>query len=136
MPTLTTLYPDNGTVDVLKQYGLGWSVEPSPAGLAAGILEHAFISEQWCDTALHAARIAREELDWEIVLERLLAFAGVVKVKGRSLRPCRNSLRLRRADGTQAEGGSMQPCNTMCLASMQRRAHPCDVLSGNPLRNR
>lgn len=75
-PILTTLYPANGTVNVVTQYGIGWLSNPNLAELAEKIERYGSMkTEEWEFVAERCQKMAHTRFDWEIVAQEFLAIA-------------------------------------------------------------
>lgn len=74
-PTITTNHPDNGTVDVVRQYGCGVVVEPGPESIAQAICSLTEDSAQW----LRFSELGLSNsgaLDWQCVYDKLIEHIG------------------------------------------------------------
>jgi glycosyltransferase involved in cell wall biosynthesis len=75
-PILTVLYPSNGTVNVVTQYGIGWLSNPNLTELAEKIERYGSIeSEEWKLMSSRCQRMAKTRFDWDIVAQEFLEIA-------------------------------------------------------------
>jgi glycosyltransferase involved in cell wall biosynthesis len=75
-PSLTTLYPDNGTAAVVAEYDIGWACDPNAASLADAIRRRGAVSGDWAEVSERCGQVARAEFDWAPVCEKFLTFAS------------------------------------------------------------
>jgi glycosyltransferase involved in cell wall biosynthesis len=73
-PTLTTLYPENGTVSVVRQYGIGWTCAPDVEALGASMEQYASMSDEWGLVSKACSEAAERVFDWPRVVSELLKF--------------------------------------------------------------
>lgn len=70
-PTITSNHPDNGTVDVVRQYSAGVVVDPGPEAMAQAILRLSSDTAE-LDGYRQAGLNQCAELDWQRVYEKFL----------------------------------------------------------------
>jgi glycosyltransferase involved in cell wall biosynthesis len=75
-PTLTTLYPGNGTVSVVRQYGIGWVCDPTEEALGTSMQLYAQMSREWSHVSSLCNDVASKVFDWQQVAVNLIAFLG------------------------------------------------------------
>jgi len=75
-PTLTTLYPGNGTVSVVHQYGIGWVCDPTEEAVGSSMERHAQMSDQWSQVSNLCNEVAPRVFDWQQVAAKLITFLG------------------------------------------------------------
>lgn len=74
-PTLTVLYPDNGTVNVVTQFGIGWIANPNLNELADKIERYGDMDYwEWLPVSRWCVEQANQTFDWSIVAEEFLSF--------------------------------------------------------------
>ncbi len=71
LPVVIADYPENGTIDVARQYGIGMVAEPVPDKLAESCL--AVIANWNCYS--QAGLTASQSLDWNVLVDKLLQTA-------------------------------------------------------------
>jgi glycosyltransferase involved in cell wall biosynthesis len=76
LPTVTANYPENGTKDVVRQYGIGKIAEPTPEALAEGVLGALADWSLYSRCCLSASM----SLDWEVLVGKLLQIASPSKI--------------------------------------------------------
>lgn len=73
-PILTVLYPSNGTVNIVTQYGIGWLSNPNQAEFAEKIERYGNMEyEEWELVSLRCQKIAKTKFDWDIVVQEFLS---------------------------------------------------------------
>lgn len=76
-PTLTVIYPDNGTVSVVTQYGIGWLANSTLEEFAEKIERYGDINYwEWQPTSLRCVNLATKVFDWQIVADEFLNFVN------------------------------------------------------------
>lgn len=73
-PTLTTVHPENGSVSVVRQYGLGWVCTPKPSEIGVLMERHAQMGEEWMKASYACVEAARSTFDWKVVTHQLTKF--------------------------------------------------------------
>jgi glycosyltransferase involved in cell wall biosynthesis len=82
-PTLTVLYPDNGTVNVVTQFGIGWVANANLDELAEKIERYGDMNYwEWRPVSRRCVDRARQTFDWSIVAEEFLEFVNDHKLSG------------------------------------------------------
>jgi glycosyltransferase involved in cell wall biosynthesis len=74
-PSLTTHYPDNGAVAVVREYSIGWVCRPGLDDLAQALRQRGAICEDWHNTSRRCRTVANGEFDWRSVCNEFLTFA-------------------------------------------------------------
>ncbi len=73
-PILTVLYPSNGTVNIVTQYGIGWLSNPNQSEFAEKIERYGNMEyEEWELVSSRCQKIAKTKFDWNIVVQEFLA---------------------------------------------------------------
>ncbi|MCE9625939.1 MAG: glycosyltransferase family 4 protein, partial [Deltaproteobacteria bacterium] len=73
-PTLTTWYPENGSVQVVEQYQVGWVCKPSIEELAKMIETYGTFGNEWREKSLTCIKAANNCFDWNVVCQEFVNF--------------------------------------------------------------
>jgi glycosyltransferase involved in cell wall biosynthesis len=73
-PTLTTDYPENGSVHVVEKYKVGWVCTPDVMVLAKKIETCGKMGDEWLEKSRACEDAARKYFDWDIVCREFLNF--------------------------------------------------------------
>ncbi|MEA5536087.1 glycosyltransferase family 4 protein [Crocosphaera sp. XPORK-15E] len=74
-PVLTVIYPDNGTVSVVTQFGIGWLANPNLEELAEKIERYGDCNYwEWHPVSRRCVEMAETVFDWNVVVDDLLKF--------------------------------------------------------------
>ena len=77
-PILTVLYPSNGTVNVVSQYGIGWISNSNLDEFSEKIERYGNMKYwEWDTVSNHCKDVAQKIFDWEVVAHKFLEIAGV-----------------------------------------------------------
>ncbi len=78
-PILTVLYPSNGTVNVVSQYGIGWISNANLDEFSEKIERYSNMKYwEWDTVSNHCKDVAQKTFDWEVVTHKFLEIAGAI----------------------------------------------------------
>lgn len=76
-PILTVLYPSNGTVNVVSQYGIGWISNANLDEFSEKIARYGNMNYwEWDAVSKHCKDVAQKTFDWNVVTHKFLEIAG------------------------------------------------------------
>ena len=76
-PILTVIYPDNGTVSVVTQFGIGWLANPNLEEFAEKIERYGDMNYwQWQPVSLRCIELGNKVFDWKVVVNSFLDFVS------------------------------------------------------------
>jgi glycosyltransferase involved in cell wall biosynthesis len=76
-PILTVLYPSNGTVNVVSQYGIGWISNANLDEFSEKIERYGNMKYwEWATVSKHCKEVAQKIFDWNVVTHKFLEIAG------------------------------------------------------------
>lgn len=71
VPTITTIHPDNGTVDVIREYSCGTVVNPDIEQISNALI-NMYENKQYYQECVDNCYKYREELDWECLFNKFI----------------------------------------------------------------